>query len=97
MSRATFPVADGIRIDTHIQTGAWVPPFYDSLVAKLIAHGDTREDALANLRRALQVCRIEGIDTNLTMHSCLAEDAGFIEGGIDTAYFSKFLERVTEG
>lgn len=97
VSLATFPVADGIRIDTHIQTGAWVPPFYDSLVAKLIAHGDTREDALANLRRALQVCRIEGIDTNLTMHSCLADDGGFIEGGIDTAYFSKFLERVTEG
>lgn len=97
VTRATFPVGDGIRMDTHIQGGAFVPPFYDSLVGKLIVHGDSREEALAILRKALKICSIEGIDTNLAMHSLLSEDTGFIDGGIDTAYFSKFLERVTEG
>lgn len=97
VTRATFPVGDGIRMDTHIQGGAFVPPFYDSLVGKLIVHGDSREEALAILRKALKICSIEGIDTNLAMHSLLSDDTGFIDGGIDTAYFSKFLERVTEG
>lgn len=94
--QALFPAGSGIRVDTHIQRGSKVPPFYDSLVAKLIVHGASREEALQRLRDALTVCRIEGITTNLPMHAALMEDPGFSRGGVDTAYFTQFLEHASQ-
>ncbi|WP_298725115.1 biotin carboxylase N-terminal domain-containing protein [uncultured Pseudomonas sp.] len=96
VKRVVFPAGAGIRVDTHLQRSSKVPPFYDSLVAKLIVHGNSREDALQRLRSALAVCRIEGITTNLPMHAALMEDAGFSIGGVDTAYFTQFLELATK-
>jgi acetyl-CoA carboxylase biotin carboxylase subunit len=91
VSRALFPAAPRIRIDTHVESGAIVPPHYDSLLAKVIVHGDDRADALARLRRALADCRIEGVPTNLEMHRRLLNVAGFIRGGVDTAFLPHFL------
>lgn len=90
---AVFPAGPGIRVDSHIEAGSTVPPYYDSLLAKIIIHGDDRPDALARARVALANCRIEGIETNLAMHRALLEDAEFRAGGVDTAYFKRFWAR----
>ena len=83
------PGGPGIRLDTHVYAGCAVPPFYDSMIGKLIAHGDTRESALARMRGALKEIVIDGIDTNLPLHEELFKDAAFLEGGANI----HFLER----
>lgn len=92
VSRAVFPLGEGVRVDTHIQTGARVPPFYDSLLAKLIVHGADRAQALERLRHALAHCELAGVSTNLPMHVELMEQEEFVRGGVNTAYFPWFLE-----
>ncbi len=90
VTRAIFPAGDGIRIDTHIETGAKVPPFYDSLLAKLIVSGADRADAIARARGALADCRIEGVKTNLAMHRAIIDSPEFQRGGVDTNWFQRF-------
>ena len=92
VSRARFPLGEGVRVDTHIQSGARVPPFYDSLLAKLIVHGADRAQALERLRHALAQCEISGVSTNLPMHVELMQQEEFARGGVNTAYFPWFLE-----
>jgi acetyl-CoA carboxylase biotin carboxylase subunit len=92
ITAAQFPAGRGVRVDTHIEAGAQVPPFYDSLVAKIIAHGAGRVEALDRMRRALAATRIEGIETNIAMHAALMRDKAFTAGGVHTAYFPSFLE-----
>jgi acetyl-CoA carboxylase biotin carboxylase subunit len=89
---AIFPAGHGIRVDTHIQTGAAVPPYYDSLLAKLIVHGRDRPDAIARTLAALARCEIGGVVTNLPMHAELMKDREFSTGAVDTAWFPRFLE-----
>jgi acetyl-CoA carboxylase, biotin carboxylase subunit len=91
LRKAAFAGGPGIRVDTHMQKGAAVPPFYDSLLAKLIVHGESRAAALARLAAALQACDIEGVETNLGLHAALAADPEFAAGGVDTAYLARFL------
>jgi acetyl-CoA carboxylase biotin carboxylase subunit len=93
VSRAVFPVGEGIRVDTHVQAGSEVPPFYDSLLAKVIVHGSSRADALDRLGSAIRRCRVEGVVTNLPLHRALVADAEFRRGGVDTAWLPRFLER----
>jgi acetyl-CoA carboxylase, biotin carboxylase subunit len=81
----------GIRVDTAIYTGYCVPPNYDSLIAKLIAYGETRDIALARLRTALDEIVIEGIKTNIPMHQKLVRDANFIKGGTHIHYLEQRL------
>jgi acetyl-CoA carboxylase biotin carboxylase subunit len=85
------PGGPGIRLDTHIYTGYTVPPYYDSMIAKLIAHGDTRHSALARLRTALEEIVIDGIETNIPLHQELCEDAAFASGGTNIHYLEKKL------
>jgi acetyl-CoA carboxylase biotin carboxylase subunit len=92
ITAAQFPAGRGVRVDTHIEAGAQVPPFYDSLIAKIIAHGATRAEALERMSRALAATRIEGIETNIAMQAALMADKAFAAGGIHTAYFPSFLE-----
>jgi acetyl-CoA carboxylase biotin carboxylase subunit len=80
-----------VRVDTHVQAGASVPPYYDSLLAKVIAHGADRDGALATLRGALGRCGIEGVTTNLDLHRALLADAEFAAGGVDTGYLGRWL------
>jgi acetyl-CoA carboxylase biotin carboxylase subunit len=94
-----FPASgrDGVRVDTHIQPGATVPPHYDSLLAKVIAHGADREQALVRLRGALDRCEIGGVTTNLGMHRALLADAEFAGGGVDTGYLARAWTPETAG
>ena len=87
------PGGPGIRMDSHLYSGYTVPPNYDSLIAKLIAFGNTRESALARMRTALDEIIVEGIRTNVPMHRDLMNDSGFIEGGVGISYLERKLAR----
>jgi acetyl-CoA carboxylase biotin carboxylase subunit len=91
IERVVLPVGDGIRVDTHVQGGSVVPPYYDSLLAKLIVHGADRADALARARAALGLLRIEGVTTTVPVHEALLASPEFAAGGVDTAFFERFL------
>ena len=93
VTSAIFPAGEGIRIDTHMQAGAQVPPYYDSLVAKLIVHGSDRSAAIERMRGALSRCELGGLVTNLPMHAELMAQEEFAAGGFTTAYFPRFLDR----
>ncbi len=79
----------GIRYDSHAYAHYYVPPYYDSLVGKLIAHGDSREQAIARMRVALSEMVIEGIQTNIALHQELMNDAAFIRGGVSIHYLEE--------
>ena len=83
------PGGPGIRVDTHVYAGYTVPPYYDSLLAKLIAYGRDREEALARLRQALDTFILEGVTTTIPFLSRVIRHPDFVSGKIDT----KFLER----
>ncbi|MBK8162048.1 MAG: acetyl-CoA carboxylase biotin carboxylase subunit [Gammaproteobacteria bacterium] len=85
------PGGPGIRIDSHIYNGYTVPPFYDSMIGKVIAHGDRRDTAIARMRMALTEFVIEGIRTNLALHRDLMNDAAFQAGGTNIHYLEKKL------
>ena len=97
IDRVVLPVGDGLRVDTHVQGGSVVPPYYDSLLAKLIVHGRDRADALARARAALDLLRIDGVTTTVPVHQALLADPEFAAGGVDTAFFERFLERPPGG
>ncbi|ADC72733.1 acetyl-CoA carboxylase, biotin carboxylase [Thioalkalivibrio sp. K90mix] len=85
----------GIRMDTHIYNGYAVPPYYDSMIGKLIAHGFDRKIAIARMRGALGEIVIDGIETNIALHSELMNDANFQNGGTDIHYLEKKLKSLT--
>jgi acetyl-CoA carboxylase biotin carboxylase subunit len=74
-------------VDTHIAAGGMVPPFYDSLIGKLIVHGGDRAEAVARLRGALAALDIAGIATTAPLHRRIVDDARFIKGEVDTRFF----------
>jgi acetyl-CoA carboxylase biotin carboxylase subunit len=92
VTRAVFADGPDVRVDTHVQAGATVPPHYDSLLAKVIAHGAGRGEAVETLRGALDRCAVDGVVTNLDMHRGLLADPEFGKGGVDTGYLERFLE-----
>jgi acetyl-CoA carboxylase, biotin carboxylase subunit len=92
LTRAAFPAGQGIRVDTHIQAGATVPPYYDSLLGKLIAHGADRAEAVHKMRRALSNCEITGVATNLPMYAPLISSEEFAQGSVNTAFLQRFLQ-----
>ncbi len=89
---ASWPSGEGIRVDTHIASGSRVPPFYDSLLGKVIAHGADRDTSLERLRSAMAAVRIVGIQTNLSLHAMLLADPEFRAGGVDTGFVERLLE-----
>jgi len=84
------PGGPGIRVDTHAYERYHIPPFYDSLIAKLIAYGKNRDESIARLNRALEEFIIEGVKTTIPFHQRLIKRAEFIEGNFDTG----FLDRI---
>ncbi len=86
-----MPGGPGIRVETHIYNGYTVPPYYDSMIGKLIAHGETRDSALARLRTALNEMVIAGIKTNIPLHKEILNDGAFIAGGQNIHYLEKKL------
>lgn len=81
----------GVRFDSHIYSSYSVPPYYDSLIGKLITYGDTRESAMARMRNALNEIIIEGIQTNIALHQDLMQDAHFVQGGTNIHYLEQKL------
>lgn len=90
---AWFPPLPGLRVDTHMQSGAMIPPFYDSMVAKLITHGPTRTEAIATMQTALRCHTLTGITTNAGLHARIMADDTFRQGGVDTTYLPSLLAR----
>jgi acetyl-CoA carboxylase biotin carboxylase subunit len=83
------PGGFGVRVDSAMYPGYTIPPFYDSMVAKLIVHADTREEAVNRMKRALGEFIIEGVETTVPFHLNLMDNDVFKSGDFDT----KFLER----
>ncbi|MBN9144297.1 MULTISPECIES: acetyl-CoA carboxylase biotin carboxylase subunit [unclassified Novosphingobium] len=88
VTRAAWPAGPGIRVDSHIASGGMIPPFYDSLMGKLIVWGEDRPAAVARLACALDTLSIEGVASTTSLHRRIAADPRFIAGGVDT----RFLE-----
>jgi acetyl-CoA carboxylase, biotin carboxylase subunit len=93
VSQVSWPAGDGIRVDTHIASGSRVPPFYDSLMAKIIAYAPDRNAALDRLHQAISATRLTGVHTNLPFHERVLANAEFRAGGVDTG----FVERMSHG
>jgi len=87
------PGGPGVRVDSHVYTNYFVPPNYDSMIGKIIVHGDTREQALARMRAALSETVIEGINTNVPLHRELMVDANFVTGGTNIHYLEEWLSQ----
>ena len=87
-----LPSGPGVRVDTAIYNGYFVPPHYDSLVAKLIVHHRTRERAIARMRRALEAMVVEGIRTTIPIHLQILNDPDFIAGNISTRFMDRFIK-----
>ena len=80
-----------MRVDTYVYPGYRVPPFYDSMIAKVIVHARTRELAIARMRRALEAMVIEGIKTTIPLHLKIMNDPDFQAGNISTRFLEDFL------
>jgi acetyl-CoA carboxylase biotin carboxylase subunit len=93
LSNVVFPGGPGIRVDTHVYSGAQIPPYYDSMLAKIVAYGETRDGAIARMERALRETVIEGVNT--TIDACLAILATpeFRSGRYDIGSLPRLLEK----
>ena len=80
-----------MRVDSHLYSGYSVPPFYDSMIAKVITWGNNRHDALERMRTALDETRIDGIATNIALQQQLVRDATLMQGGANIHYLEKTL------
>jgi acetyl-CoA carboxylase biotin carboxylase subunit len=85
------PGGPGVRVDSHLYSGYSVPPFYDSLIAKLISYGENRDTAIARMRNALSEMVVEGIKTNAPLHQEIFGHSAFRQGGLDIHYLERRL------
>jgi acetyl-CoA carboxylase biotin carboxylase subunit len=85
------PGGPGIRVDSHIYSGYKVPPSYDSMIAKIISYGETREVAIKRMLNALDETVIEGIKTNIALQEIILSDDGFVKGGEDIHYLEDHI------
>jgi acetyl-CoA carboxylase, biotin carboxylase subunit len=87
-----LPSGAGVRVDTAIYDGYFVPPYYDSLIAKVIVHSRTRDRAIARMRRALESMIVEGVKTTIPLHLKILNDPDFIAGNFSTRFMERFLK-----
>ena len=80
-----------MRVDSHVYNNYFVPPFYDSMIGKVICYGETRHQAIQRMKIALSEMVVEGINTNIALHRDLMEDKRFNEGGTSIHYLEKLL------
>lgn len=86
-----LPGGNGVRVDTAVYSGYKIPPTYDSMIAKIIVHGENRQEAISKMKRALEECIIDGIDTNIDFLYRILEEKDFISGNFDTSFINKML------
>ena len=91
------PGGTGVRVDTAAYTEGVIPPYYDSLIAKLITHGKDREEAIARMSRALEMFIVEGIHTTIPLHRRIMENADFRAAEFDTKFMERFLSKNGSG
>ncbi|HEM55805.1 MAG TPA: acetyl-CoA carboxylase biotin carboxylase subunit, partial [Thermodesulfobium narugense] len=94
ISNLHLPLGRNVRIDSHIFEGYTVPPFFDSLLAKFIIKGNTREEALKTAKRVFEEVRIEGIKTNIPLHRKLLETEEFTKNKVHTKFLEEFLKEI---
>jgi len=87
------PQGSGIRVDSHCYSGYFVPPFYDSLLAKLVVHGKDRNQAAARMKQALAAFKIQGIDTGIPFLQTVIDDVDYLAGKVNTRWLEKRLEQ----
>ena len=90
-----IPGGVGVRVDTAAYTDCVIPPYYDSLIAKLITHGHDRSEAIARMRRALEMFVVEGIHTSIPLHQRILADPDFLAGRLDTNFVNRFMPAPT--
>jgi acetyl-CoA carboxylase, biotin carboxylase subunit len=86
-----LPGGPGVRVDTYAHEGCEVSPYYDSLIAKVMTHGRDRSEAVARMRRCLDMLVVEGIKTNITLHRRILDDPDFLAGRLDTRFMDRYL------
>lgn len=87
-----LPGGNGVRVDTAIYEGYTIPPSYDSMIAKIITHGDTRNEAISKMKRALEETVIEGVDTNIEFLFQIIKNPNFIRGNFDTSFIEREIK-----
>ncbi len=93
----SVPGGPGVRVETFAHSDCVISPHYDSMIAKIIVHGRDRPEAIARMRRTLEMTVIEGIKTTIPMHLRILADADFIAGKVSTAFMDRFLTRPSTG
>jgi acetyl-CoA carboxylase biotin carboxylase subunit len=94
----SVPGGPGVRVDTFAHSECTIPPYYDSMIAKIIVHGRDRQEAIARMRRTLEMTVIEGIKTSIPLHLKILADADFVAGRLSTAFMERYLtEKKTSG
>ncbi|MFZ9139256.1 MAG: acetyl-CoA carboxylase biotin carboxylase subunit [Bacilli bacterium] len=96
ITQLIMPGGNGVRIDTHIYPGYEVPPYYDSMIAKLIVHAPTRKEAIRKMLVALEQFMVDGITTNIEFHYSILHTQEFVSGNVDTGFVGRFLERIKD-
>ncbi|MCJ7754594.1 MAG: acetyl-CoA carboxylase biotin carboxylase subunit [Thermoanaerobaculales bacterium] len=91
ITKLVLPGGPGVRVDTHVYSGYTVPPYYDSLIAKLLVSGRDRDETIVRSRRALSMLKIEGIKTSVALHLRILDSEDFAAGRIDTHFMERFL------
>ncbi len=89
IERLIVPGGFGVRFDSHVHSGYFVPPYYDSMIGKLIVHGATRDEAIAIMQRALLELRVEGIKNTSALHREILSHSAFVEGRVDTTFVER--------
>lgn len=89
-----FPGGPGVRVDSHVYSGYDIPPYYDSMIGKIIAHGHTREEAIARMTRALGEFMLEGASTTVPLSHAVLGDARFARGEYNTSFLEHFMKEV---
>ncbi len=93
----SLPGGPGVRVETFAHADCTVSPYYDSMIAKIIVHGRDRQEAIARMKRTLEMTVIEGINTSIPLHLRILSDADFIVGKLSTSFMERLLSRPTQG
>src|SRR5207253_1858664 len=93
----SVPGGPGVRVETFVHSDCTVSPYYDSMIAKIVVHGRDRQEAIARMKRTLEMTVIEGIKTSIPLHLRILSDANFIAGKLSTSYMERFLSRPNPG
>ena len=91
-----FPGGNGVRIESALYNGYTIPSFYDSMVAKVIVHGEDREDAIRKMRSALGEVVVDGITTNLDFQYDILNHPAFLSGKVNTGFIQEYFEKINQ-